>query len=104
MNERRICADYGLVNGSTIEDMYPVKDQQQSTCCLAGTRLFNELNMWKGYNQVRLSEKASQLLAQVGPHGQLLPKTCPFGVHTLPAYFQYLTSHMGSKVMEWKAF
>ena len=39
-----------------------------------------------------MTEKASQLLAQVGPHGQLLPKTCPFGVHTLPAYFQYLMS------------
>lgn len=90
--ERRICADYGFLNECAIEDKYPVKDQRQSTRRLAGSRLFSELDMRKGYNQIRLTEKASQLCAQVGPHGQLLPKTCPFGIHTLPAYFQYLMS------------
>ena len=83
---RRIAVDYSEVNTVAEEIKSPVKNQQEVTARLAGSKVFSDLDAEKGFDQLRLTERAKLLLAIVTPHGQLVPETAGFGVHGVPAY------------------
>ena len=90
---RRICADYGEINRCAVETRYPVKNQEEVTRRLAGSSYFSTGDMLKGFHQLRLTERASKLLAVITSVGMFLPVTCPFGYHALPSHFQFLLSN-----------
>ena len=91
-NARRICADYKDINDCVVETRYPVKNQEEVTRRLAGSKSFSSLDFQKGFHQLPLTEFAQQLLAVVTSWGMLIPLTAPFGVHSLPSHFQYNVS------------
>ena len=86
---RRIATDYTKVNKVAEEIKAPVKNQQEVTARLAWKKVFSDLDAEKGFDQIRLAERAQLLLAMVTPHAQLIPKTAGVGVHGVPAYFEH---------------
>ena len=91
---RRICVDYRAVNDCAEETRHPVKNQQEVLRRLKGKKRFGIVDLRKGYHQVKLTKRASILLAVVTHKGIVIPVTAPFGFHGLPAQFQYYISEM----------
>ena len=91
-NVRRICVDLKQVNKCAEETRHPVKNQKETMQRLAGSNLFDNLDLYKGYNQLKLTKRAGLLMAASTPDGIVIPVTAPFGFHGLPAHFQYLMS------------
>jgi hypothetical protein len=89
---RRICVDYTRLNDCAVECRYPVKNQAEVTARLAGSKYFCTLDLRSGYHQLKLTRKASRLMAAITPHGLFEPITAPFGLHGLPSHFQMLMS------------
>ena len=84
---RRIAADYTEVNRVAECPKYPVKNQGEVVRRLHGSKRFISWDLYKGFNQIKLTSETSELLATITPHGLVLPLTCPFGVYSLPGYF-----------------
>jgi hypothetical protein len=82
--------DYNRLNECAVECRYPVKNQAEVTARLAGSKYFCTLDLRSGYHQpaLKLTPKASRLMAAITPNGLFEPITAPFGVHGLPASFQ----------------
>jgi hypothetical protein len=89
---RRICGDYTRLNDCAEECRFPVKNQAEVTARLAGSKFFCTLDLRSGYHQLKLTPKASKLMAVITPQGLYEPVTAPFGLHGLPSYFQMLMS------------
>ena len=91
---RRICVDYRAVNDCAEETRHPVKNQQDVMRRLKGKSRFGVVDLRKGYHQVKLTRRASIILAVVTHQGIVIPVTAPFGFHGLPAQFQYYVSEV----------
>ena len=86
---RCICVNYRAVNECAEETWHPVKTQQDVLRRLKGKKRFGVVDLRKGYHQVKLTKRASVLLAVITHKGHVIPITAPFGFHGLPAQFQY---------------
>ncbi len=80
------------------------EEPSRSDCALAGSKYFCTLDLRSGYHQLKLTPKASRLMAAITPHGLFEPITAPFGLHGVPAHFhlrsfigcvQYFREHLG---------
>ena len=89
-----ICVDYRAVNDCAEETRHPMKNQQEVLRRLKGKKRFGIVDLRKGYHQVKLTKKASILLAVITHKGIVIPVTAPFGFHGLPAQFQYYISEV----------
>ena len=65
---RRICVDYRAVNDCAEETRHPVKNQQDVLRRLKGKKRFGVVDLRKGYHQVKLTRRASVILAVI-THG-----------------------------------
>ena len=91
---RRICVDYRAVNDCAEETRHPVKNQHDVLQRLKGKKRFGVVDLRKGYHQVKLTRRASLILAVITHQGIVIPVTAPFGFHGLPAQFQYYVSEL----------
>ena len=82
---RRICADYREVNRCAEQCIYPTKNIKDVTKRLAGAKYFATADARSGYHQIRLTERAAELLCVITEDGLFTPKTAPFGLHGLPS-------------------
>ena len=71
-----------------------MKNQQDVMRRLKGKSRFGVVDLRKGYHQVKLTRRASIILAVVTNQGIVIPVTAPFGFHGLPAQFQYYVSEV----------
>ena len=85
------------MNRCAVEPHFPVKNQEEVTRQLAGSRYHYSLDLRHGYHKLPLTPFASKLLAMTTPCGMYLPITAPFGLHSLLATFQML---MSTKVLD----
>ena len=97
---RRICADYREVNRCAEQCIYPTKNIKDVTKRLAGAKYFATADARSGYHQIRLTERAAELLCVITEDGLFTPKTAPFGLHGLPSYFQQAMSEIVFKDIE----
>jgi hypothetical protein len=97
---RRICADYREVNRCAEQCIYPTKNIKDVTKRLAGAKYFATADARSGYHQIRLTERAAELLCVITEDGLFTPKTAPFGLHGLPSYFQQVMSEIVFKDIE----
>ena len=79
-----------------------VKNQEEVTRRLAGSKRYSNVDLLKGFHQMRLTERASLLLAVITSLGMYLPVTAPFGFHALPSHFQFVMSHKVLKGLDTK--
>ena len=87
-NEWRPCVDYRRVNAVTKGDAYPIPRLDDLIDRVASAKFITKLDLSKGYWQVPLTSKASQIAAFVTPWGLYEPLTTPFGLKLAPMTFQ----------------
>jgi len=89
----RVCTDYRSINLITEPCRHPVKDVQQTLEQCKGSKVWSKMDLRKGFHQLRLSKRTSELLTVVTLQGAYRPLTAPFGEKSIPAEFQWRMSH-----------
>uniref|UniRef100_A0A8C5DT92 Gypsy retrotransposon integrase-like protein 1 n=1 Tax=Gouania willdenowi TaxID=441366 RepID=A0A8C5DT92_GOUWI len=90
----RFCNDYRKVNAVTKPDSYPLPRMEDCIDRVGSARYVTKLDLLKGYWQVPLTPRASEISAFVTPDSFLQYTVMPFGLRNAPATFQRLMSRV----------
>ncbi len=86
----RFCTDFRKVNAVTVPDCYPLPRMEDCVDSIGSARFVNKLDLLKGYWQVPLTQRASDISAFVTPDCFLQYNVMAFGLRNEPATFQRL--------------
>lgn len=86
----RFCTDYRKVNGVTVPDCFPLPRMEDCVDNLGSACYVSKLDLLKGYWQVPLTARASDISAFVTPDSFLQYSVMAFGMRNAPATFQRL--------------
>ncbi|XP_037555072.1 uncharacterized protein K02A2.6-like [Dermacentor silvarum] len=92
----RICGDYRFsINLATKSSSYPLPTPQEVFSTLRGGKIFSALDLTQAYQQLKVSEKTSEVLTLNTTKGLYRVKRLPFGVAAAPEIFQkYMESQI----------
>lgn len=88
----RFCTDFRRVNSVTVPDAFPLPRIDDCIDNLGVATYITKLDLLKGYWQVPLTERASEISAFVTPDSFLQYTRMAFGLRNAPATFQRLMS------------
>ena len=88
----RFCNDYRKVNSITKPDSFPLPRMDDCVDRVGSAKYVTKLDLLKGYWQVPLTPRASEISAFVTPDHFLQYTVMPFGLRNAPATFQRLMS------------
>ncbi|KAI2647726.1 Transposon Ty3-I Gag-Pol polyprotein [Labeo rohita] len=88
----RFCTDFRKVNSITVPDAFPLPRIDDCIDSLGTAKYITKLDLLKGYWQVPLTERASEISAFVTPDSFLQYTRMAFGLRNAPATFQRLMS------------
>lgn len=88
----RFCTDYRRVNAITKPDSFPLPRMEDCVDRVGSAKYVTKLDLLKGYWQVPLTSRASEISAFVTPDYFLQYTVMPFGLRNAPATFQRLMS------------
>ena len=98
----RFCVDFRKVNGVTKGDAFPIPRLEDCIDQGGHAKYVTKIDLLKGYFQVHLTERASEISAFVTHDGLYQFKVLPFGMKNAPATFQRLmnavTQELGNTV------
>lgn len=86
----RFCNDYRKVNAVTKPDSFPLPRMDDCVDRVGSAKYVTKLDLLKGYWQVPLTQRASDISAFVTPDHFLQYTVMPFGLRNAPATFQRL--------------
>ncbi|XP_069163371.1 uncharacterized protein [Procambarus clarkii] len=86
----RLCIDYRQVNKVTVADTYPLPRIEECLDAIGKARYLTKFDLFKGYWQVPLTEKAKPISAFVTPDGLFECQVMPFGMKNAASTFQRL--------------
>ncbi|XP_069176273.1 uncharacterized protein [Procambarus clarkii] len=86
----RLCIDYRQVNKVTVADTYPLPRVEECLDAIGKARYLTKFDLFKGYWQVPLTEKAKPISAFVTPDGLFECQVMPFGMKNAASTFQRL--------------
>ncbi len=86
----RFCTDFRKVNAVTVPDCYPRPRMEDCVDSIGSARFVSKLDLLKGYWQVLLTQRASDISAFVTPDCFLQYNVMAFGLRNAPATFQRL--------------
>lgn len=86
----RFCNDYRKVNAVTKPDSFPLPRMDDCVDRVGSAKYVTKLDLLKGYWQVPLTKRASEISAFVTPDHFLQYTVMPFGLRNAPATFQRL--------------
>ena len=86
----RFCTDYRKFNAVTVPDSFPLPRMEDCIDSIGPAMFITKLDLLKGYWQVPLTPRASEISAFVTPDHFLQYTVMPFGVRNAPATFQCL--------------
>ncbi len=88
----RFCTDYRKVNSVTVSDSYPLPRMEDCIDNLGSYQFVSKLDLLKGYWQVPLTPRASEISAFITPDNFLQYSVMAFGMQNAPATFQRLVN------------
>ena len=88
----RFCTDFRKVNAVTVPDSYPLPRMEDCIDSLGSATHGSKLDLLKGYWQVPLTPRASEISAFVTPDDCLQYNVLAFGLRNAPATFQSLVN------------
>lgn len=100
----RFCTDYRKVNAVTVPDSFPLPRMEDCIDGIGPAMFITKLDLLKGYWQVPLTPRASEISAFVTPDHFLQYTVMPFGVRNAPATFQRLMSLVLGNVKNCKVY
>jgi hypothetical protein len=86
----RFCTDFRKVNAVTVTDSFPLPRMDDLIDRVGPAKCITKLDLLKGYWQVPLTQRASEISAFVTPDAFMQYTVMPFGVKNAPATFQRL--------------
>ncbi len=93
-----VCTDYRKVYAVTVPDSFPLPGLEDCIDSIGPVKVITKLDLLKGYWQVLLTHRASDISAFVTPDHFLQYTVKAFGVRNAPATFQ-CTMHLVLKDM-----
>lgn len=100
----RFCTDYHKVNAITKPDSFPLPRLEDCVDRVGSWQFVTKLDLLKGYWQVHLTARASEISAFVTPDNFLQYKVMAFGMRNAPATFQRLMQEVLSGVTDCEAY
>lgn len=100
----RLCTDYRRVNTVTIPDSFPLPRIDDCIDRIGSAAYVSKLDLLKGYWQVPLTSRASDISAFVTPDNFLQYTVMPFGMRNAPATFQRLVNTVFADVPNCTAY
>ncbi|XDV49410.1 hypothetical protein PO909_018663 [Leuciscus waleckii] len=94
----RFCTDYRKVNALTKADSFPLPRMEDCVDRVGNAKFVTKLDLLKGYWQVPLTERASEISAFATPEAFLQYRVMPFGLRNAGATFQRLMSIVLSNI------
>uniref|UniRef100_A0A669CBL6 Gypsy retrotransposon integrase-like protein 1 n=1 Tax=Oreochromis niloticus TaxID=8128 RepID=A0A669CBL6_ORENI len=89
-NTPQFCTDYRKVNAATKADSFPLPRMDDCVDRVGSATYVTKLDLLKGYWQLPLTARASEISAFVTPDHFLQYTVMPFGLRNAPATFQRL--------------
>ncbi len=89
---KRFCTDYRRVNAVTIPDCFPMPRMEDCVDSVGSAKFVSKLDLLKGYWQVPLTARASEISAFVTPDCFLQYNVMAFGLRNAAATFQRLVN------------
>lgn len=86
----RFCTDYRKVNAVTVSDSFPLPRMEDCIDSIGPAKFITKLDLLKGYWQVPLTPRASEVSAFVTPDHFMQYTVMAFGMKNAPATFQRL--------------
>ncbi|TWW59234.1 Retrovirus-related Pol polyprotein from transposon 17.6 [Takifugu flavidus] len=100
----RFCTDFRKVNSVTVSDAHPLPLIDDCIDEIGPARYASKLDLLKGYCQVPLTPRASEISAFVTQDSFLQYTVMPFGLCNAPATFQRLVNKVLGDVPHCKAY
>lgn len=100
----RFCTDFRKVNSVTKPDSYPLPRMEDCVDRVGSAKFVTKLDLLKGYWQVPLTPRASEISAFVTPDSFLQYTVMPFGLRNAPATFQRLMHKVLSGVSDCEVY
>lgn len=100
----RFCTDFRKVNAVTVKDAHPLPLIDDCIDDVGPATFVTKLDMLKGYWQVPLTARASEISAFVTPDSFLQYTVMPFGLCNAPATFQRLINKVLGGVPKCRAY
>ncbi len=100
----RFCTDYHRVNNLTKPDSFPLPRIEVCVDRVGSARYVTKLDLLKGYWQVPLTPRASDISAFVTPDNFIQYSVMAFGMRNAPATFQRLMGQVLSGVTNCEAY
>ncbi len=94
--KRRIVVDYRRVNRRTMRAIYYTRRQEEIKSEAAGSAFLTLLDAVTGFNQIKNTRRAMEMLAIIARCGQFLPICLTFGPHNGPEDFSYCVDRLFS--------
>lgn len=88
----RFCTDFRKVNALTVPDNYPLPRMEDCVDNVGYANFVSKLDMLKGYWQIPLSSRASDIAAFITPDAFAQYTAMAFGLRNAPATFQRLVN------------
>ncbi|XP_048035833.1 uncharacterized protein LOC125261281 [Megalobrama amblycephala] len=88
----RFCTDYRRVNAVTVPDCFPMPRIEDCVDSVGSAKFVSKLDLLKGYWQVPLTPRASEISAFVTPDCFLQYRVMAFGLRNAAATFQRLVN------------
>ena len=90
----RFCTDFRKVNDKTKSDSFLIPRIADCIDQIGNAKFVSTFDMLKGYWQVPLTQRASEISAFVTPSGLYQYKVMPFGMKNAPATFQRMVNKL----------
>ncbi len=100
----RFCTDYRKVNNITKPDSFPLPRIEDCVDKVGSARYVTKLDLLKGYWQVPLTKRASEISAFVTPDSFLQYTVLAFGMRNAPATFQRMMHQVLSGVSDCEVY
>lgn len=84
----RLCIDYRKLNKNLVPYQFPLPRIDEILDQLGKAKIFSTLDLSQGFHQVMIDKKDREKTAFSTAFGHYQYKRCPFGLKTLPGFFQ----------------
>ena len=90
----RLVIDYRKLNAVTIKNNFGLPRIDESLQSLKDAKWFSRLDLFSGFNQVRMRTEDEEKTAFICKYGHYQYQVCPMGLSNAPATFQNLMNHV----------
>ena len=90
----RFCSDFRKLNSVTKPDCFPLPRIDDLVDEVGSAKFVSKFDLLKGFWQIPMSERASEVSAFITPTGLYSYKVMPFGLRNAPATFQRLMNRV----------